>query len=79
MKDKIRGIYIVSYQAIREMPFFLKWLTLLCLSGIFFIGGAIIPIGNYKIQDEKAYETLGDLGVYGFMAAEVARNGVEDA
>lgn len=53
MKDKIKDIYFISYQAIGEMPFFLKLITVFCLFGIFFIAGSIIPIGSYKIYDEK--------------------------
>ena len=53
MKDKIKDIYLISYGAIKEMPFFLKLITIFCLLGIFFIIGAIIPIGSYKIYDEK--------------------------
>ena len=53
MKDKIKDIYTVSFQAIREMPFFLKLITIFCLFGLFFIAGAIFPIGNYEIYDGK--------------------------
>jgi hypothetical protein len=30
-----------------------------------------------QVADEKAYVTMGDLGVYGFMTAEVLKNGIK--
>jgi hypothetical protein len=29
------------------------------------------------VEDEKAYVTMGDLGVYGFMTAELLKNGID--
>jgi hypothetical protein len=31
-----------------------------------------------QVKDEKAYQTIGDNGVYSFMAAEAILNGVDD-
>jgi len=32
-----------------------------------------------QVQDEKAYQTIGDNGLYSFMAAELLLHGVDDA
>jgi hypothetical protein len=46
--NKNKTTYTIAWQAFREMPFFLKVLTVYCLLfGIFAILGAIIPVGNY--------------------------------
>jgi hypothetical protein len=31
-----------------------------------------------QVADEKAYVTMGDLGVYGFMTAELLKNGLDE-
>ena len=45
--NKNKTAYTIAWQAFKEMPFFLKVLTVYCLFGIFFILGAIIPVGDY--------------------------------
>jgi len=53
MKDKIKDISIISYLSIKEMPFFLKLITIFCLCGIFFIAGSILPMGSYQLYYDK--------------------------
>ena len=45
--NKNKTAYTIARQAFKEMPFFLKVLTVYCLFGIFAILGAIIPVGDY--------------------------------
>ena len=45
--NKNKTAYKIAWKSFKEMPFFLKVLTVYCLFGIFAILAAIIPVGDY--------------------------------
>jgi len=53
MTDKIKDLFLITCVAIKEMPFFLKVITVFCLFGSLLTIGLILPIGRYEIYGEE--------------------------